>query len=113
MPRLVLHPEGRPGVGGSEHVRAAYEILDRRALLPFAVLAFEEALVERQQHLLVQLDAVEFGVRRPGVDRSAHLQLSRTAGAAEALDVAARVEIDLAPDTHRVERDADLAKAFK
>ena len=45
-------------------------------------------------------------------DRPAHLQLARTAGAAEAFDVAARMEIDLAPDAHRVERHGDLVQSL-
>ena len=67
-------------------------------------------LVERQQQLFVQLDAVELAVGDEGVDRSNHLELFRTLGAAVAVDIAAGVQIDLAPDAHRIERHLDLVQ---
>ena len=106
--RLVPYAQGEH----VERVVAAHEVLHCRTFLPFGVLAVQKALVEGQQHPFVELDAVELGVRRPGVDRPAHLQLSRPARAAEALDVTARMEIDLSPDAHRVERHADLVQAL-
>src|SRR5262245_53677636 len=112
MPNLVLHARRRPAVRGPEYVGAAHEVLDRRALVPFSGLSLEEAVVERQQHSFVQLDAVELGVRCPGINRTAHLQLARPRGTPEALDVAARVQIDLAPDADRIEGHGDLMQAL-
>ena len=70
--------------------------------------AFEIMIVERQQHFFVQLAAVEFAIGDEGIDRPDHLQLLRALGAAEAVDIAAGMQIDLAPDADRIERHLDL-----
>src|SRR5580704_14931393 len=60
----------------------------------------------------VQLGTVELLVGDEGVDRADHLQFLRALGAAEAVDIAAGVQIDLAPDADRIERHLDLVQTL-
>src|SRR5580704_16006538 len=61
----------------------------------------------------MQLGTVELLVGDEGVDRADHLQLLRPLGAAEAVDIAASVQIDLAPDADRIKRHLDLVQSFR
>ena len=67
-------------------------------------------IVERQQHALVHLGAGELLVGDEGVDRADHLELLRAARLAIAVDVAAGVQVDLAPDADGIERHLDLVQ---
>ena len=65
-------------------------------------------LIERQQHCLVQFAAVELAIGDESVGRPDHLQFLRALGAAKAVDIAAGMQIDLAPDADRIKRHLDL-----
>src|SRR5580704_7439298 len=61
----------------------------------------------------MQFRTVELLVGDEGIDRADHLQLLRPLGAAEAVDIAAGVQIDLAPDADRIERYLDFVQTFR
>ena len=69
-------------------------------------------IVERQQQFFVQLRAVELAVGDKGIDRTDHLQFLRPLGAAKAVDIAAGVQIDLAPDPDRIKRYLDFVQTL-
>src|SRR5262249_53967109 len=58
-----------------------------------------------QQHGPVKFNAGEFCRRRPGIWHAGHSQLFRPCRATIAIDVTARVQLHLRPDTTRIERD--------
>ncbi len=108
----------RHGSGGGqaaalrEAIGAAHEprLYDLRAGFPNRSLALEEMPFEALQQRLVHLGAIELAIGGEGVGRAVDAQLLGAARAAVAVDVAARVEIDLAPDRDRVERHLDLVE---
>ncbi len=103
----------RPALGAAHRVRAAHRIFDIRPRQIIGALALEIMIVERRQHVLVKFDAGEFRRRRPGVRYSGHAQLLRPARAQIAVDVAARVQLHLAPDPARIERHLDAIEHFE
>ena len=111
MPGRVAHVRRRPGGRAAESVGAAHEPFDLGPAFPVGLLALEEMVVERQQQPLVHFRAVELAVGGEGVGRAVDAELPVAAfRAAVAVDVAARVQIDLAPDRDRVERHLDLVE---
>src|SRR5713101_8630793 len=60
----------------------------------------------------MHLRARELAIGNERVDRPDHLELLRPLRAAEAVDIAPRVQIDLAPYTDRIERYLDLGQSL-